>query len=263
VIEQKPKPLGVFSKQNIQFSNIEQPSNLKSESETKKVDFKEPSLDNEISKSVINKTDITPEDNKTYDDIEKINKNFDKSLDSSLYDDIDVDSDDLKIAEKILFDGYAETDVSIANFPDNKFTICSTSAEEIDLIQEIIFDICKEHETNDDRIDMPQTNIRAMNNALFIAISYRGMNKKELCENPIEYLNTIKKAIIKVDSFINEGNIKAAKELKDSLKKSLRNRVSKVRRLPTPVIDFISNEKNKFDKKISKIFSMKNIIPKS
>jgi len=254
------KPTGAFARQAKPLTDVSQapPAAI-----PVKEDFKEPSINEIRSAKRAVKPPVLKEDQEMEESVTSHNKALNRDNETSIYDDPTVNVDDLALVEKLLFDGYAETDVSIANMPDKKFTICTTSASELDLVQEIMYDICKEHETSDDRIDMPQTNIKAMNTALFIAISYRGMNQQELSSVAIEHLNTIKKAVIKVDDLMMAGDLESADKLRKSLKKALRNRAMRVRRLPTPILDFLSNEKYKFDKKIEIVMSTKNIIPKS
>lgn len=175
-----------------------------------------------------------------------------------------VDPNDLKLAEQLIFKGYAEYDVEIKNLPGNRFTICSTNAEEMAVIDEIIYEMLKNSEQDDGSIDIPQNNVNALRNAIFIAISYRGMNKKELMdEDGSCHLNTIKRAIIRVSELQNQGKIKESTELKKNLKECLIRRGTTVQRLATPIIDFLSSAKYEFDAKMLKIMSSKGLLPKS
>jgi hypothetical protein len=179
-------------------------------------------------------------------------------------DDDGITEADMKLAEQLIFNGYAEKDVEMESFKGKKFTICSTNAEEMDIIDDIAFDMIKSVKSNDDgTVDLPENHIRTMRNALLVALSYRGFNNKELSSDPLSYLNTLKKAIIKIGELCNDGEVIKASELKNSVKKALNKRASLVKRLPTPLIDFISGEKYKFDSRMSEIMNMKGIIPKS
>lgn len=199
------------------------------------------------------------QDQYTAEQADRINR----SLMGDDLDDIEIEEEDIKLAEKLIFDGYTEIDVKMDRFPDRSFTICSTNAEEISFIDEVIFDMVKGKETADGLIDLPQNHINTMRNALFVALGYRGKDKTELCENRIQHLNTIKKAIMRIGDLEMDGKLEEAIKLKDSLKSALKARAIKVKRLPTPVIDFLSAEKYKFDRKMYKIMTTKGVVPKS
>jgi len=224
-----------------------------------KQDYHEPSAE-EMHRKASTRPIPSKKDSYDEDQAAKINKSM---ADKDMYDDINVNSDDLKLAEKLIFDGFAETDVSMKNFPDRKFTLCSTNAEELGIMDEILFDMVKDHEKEDGMIDLPQNHISSMRSALFIALGYRGMDKQEICDTPGNYLNTIKKAVIKLTKLELDGNIKDAENLRISLKHALKTRAVEIKRLPTPLIDWLSGKKAEFDKKMYKIMCMENIIPKS
>ncbi|RLI55297.1 MAG: hypothetical protein DRP09_10245 [Candidatus Thorarchaeota archaeon] len=178
--------------------------------------------------------------------------------------DVEISDADVKLAEKMIFDGYAETEVSMDSFPDRKFTICSTNAEEIGMIDEIIFDVMKKHETKDGMVDIPQNKIQTLRNSIFIALGYRGPNGDDLCGvDRSRNLSVIKKAIIRRGDLENAGDMEKCEQLSEGLKQSILMRARKVQQMPTPLIDFISAEKYMFDKKMYKIMTMKGVVPKS
>jgi len=223
-----------------------------------KEDYHEPSAV-EIQKKAP-KPPQSKEDQYQEDAADKINKAM---AGEDLYDDIEVNEEDLKLAEKLIFDGFAETDVFMKNFPDRKFTICSTNAEELSVMDEILFDMVKNHEKADGMIDLPQNHMSSMRSALFLALGYRGMNKQEICSAPGQHLNTIKKAVIRLTKLELDGKMEEAEKLRVSLKHALKSRAIEIKRLPTPMIDWLSNKKVEFDKKMYKVMSTDNIIPKS
>lgn len=224
-----------------------------------KENFKEPSVEDVQKKAAIRKQ---PSKSEKYQDDQAnaINKAM---AGEDLYDDIEVDEKDLALAEKLIFDGFAETDVSMPNFSDRTFTICSTSAEELSIMDEVLFDMIKKHETVDSKIDLPQNHINSLRSALFLALGYRGMNKKELCPAASNQLNTIKKAVQRLTEQELAGNLDEAEKLRESLKHSLKTRGLMIKRLPTSLIDWLSGKKAEFDRKMYKVMSTKNIIPKS
>lgn len=175
-----------------------------------------------------------------------------------------ITAEDMKLAEQLIFRGYAETNIEMPNFPGRKFTICSTNAEEIAMIDDMAFDMVNDAKKNEDgTVDIPENHVRALRNALFVALSYRGCEGKELMSDPTYHLNTLKKAILTMNDYLNSGDLDSAQKLKASIKKALKMRGTAVKRLPTTLIDFLSSEKYKFDNKMSTIMSQKKILPKS
>ncbi len=172
--------------------------------------------------------------------------------------------EDIELAEQMIFKGFAEFDTEIDRFKGYKFTIGSTTAEEIAIIDEIVFDFVKRSEGSDGVVNLPQNNVQSFRNSLFIAISYRGMNQEELAkDNSSCHLNTIKKAVIRVSDLEDGGQLKEAETLKASLKKRLTQRATMVSRLATPIIDFLSEKKYEFDAKMLSIMTTPGILPKS
>lgn len=174
-----------------------------------------------------------------------------------------IDPKDLELAEQMIFNDYADFDVKMPNLPNIKFTICSTNAEEMSIIDELIFDMVKKFEDDKGVVELPQNHVQSMRNAIFVALSYRGKNKEELMSSIGTHLNTIKKGIVRATDLFNAGEVEQAEKLKVSLKKAIMDRAIKVKRLPTPIIDFLSSEKYEFDAKMNRIMSSKKMLPKS
>lgn len=175
-----------------------------------------------------------------------------------------ITAEEMSLAEQLIFKGYAEMDVELGAFPGKKMTICSTNADELGLIDDVVFEMVKNAKSNKDgTVDLPENHVTAMRNAVFVAISYRGIDGKELSPDVKYALNTIKKAVYKLNDLYGEGDLKAAEALKVSLRQAVLKRAMLVKRLPTTMIDFISRKKLWFDSKMSKIMEMKTIVPKS
>jgi len=201
-------------------------------------------------------------DNYTEHAVNQVNKAL-SDADQNL-EDIVIDENDIKLAERMIFDGYAETEVSMDNFPDTKFTICSTNAEELGVLDEIIFDLMKEKETEDGMVDIPQNKVQTFRNAMFIALGYRGRDEEDLCgPDRSRHLILIKKAIKRQGDLTMAGNVEKAEALNKSIKEAVTVRARRIMQLPTPLIDFLSAEKYKFDKKMFKIMTTKGVVPKS
>jgi hypothetical protein len=121
----------------------------------------------------------------------------------------------------------------------------------------------KKAEKDDGSVDLPQNHVQAMKNALYVSLSYRGMNKKEVMDDSNCHLNTIKEAIIRVSEFQLVGKLEDAEKVKSLLKKNLLKRAAQISRMAHPLIDFLSAEKQAFDMKMLKIMSTKELLPKS
>jgi len=244
------------------------PDNMKENTSPPKEDFKDPfSLQQEEISSRSSKPRSLP--NPSEIAAQNVNNAMSANaggldVDKELEDLDKISEADLEMAEKMIFEGYADFDVEIKNLKNCKVTICSTNAEEISFIDEILFDMVEASEHRDDgTVSLPQNHINSMRNALFLALSYRGMNKKELSPVSAYNLNAIKKAIIKVSELEDIGELEKAIKLKAALKTSLKKRATLIKRLPTTLIDFLSNEKYAFDSKMLKIMSSKGVLPKS
>lgn len=174
-----------------------------------------------------------------------------------------ISEEDLELAEQIVFKGYAEHDVIMPNLPGHNFTICTTSAEDMSVVDEILYDMVKDHEDENGAVDLPAQHVQTMRAALMLALGFKGMDGKDYCDEPINQILTIKRAVIKVKELEYAGEIDQAKKLMDSLKKSLKYRAIRIRRLPTPVVDFVSMKKYQFDSRMYSIMMSEQIIPKS
>jgi hypothetical protein len=177
---------------------------------------------------------------------------------------VKINPEDMKLAEQLIFSGYTESNVEMKNFPGKKFAICSTNAEEMGLIDEIVFEKIRSAKQNDDgTVELPENAIRAMRNSLYIALSYRGVNGVDISNEPTCHINTLKRAILKLGDLFNSGDLENGNKLKEQIKSAMLKRATLVKRMPTPLIDFITDEKFKFDAKMLRIMNEKNVIPLS
>lgn len=171
---------------------------------------------------------------------------------------------DVDLAEQLIFKGFAMTEAAPENFPDHKFSICSTSADDISLIDEMVFEYVKSKEDEKTgAVDLPDANVRAFRNALTLALCVRGEGDKDMCEIAIQQLSTIKRAIGKCRELELDGDIDSLNKLRSELKKALKKRAAKITSMPTQIIDFLSQKKFEFDSKMYTIMTTKGILPKS
>jgi hypothetical protein len=175
-----------------------------------------------------------------------------------------ITKEDIDLAEKLIFNGYAEKDVSMTNFPDRKFTITTTTPEEVNLVEEMVFEYIKSFEnakTGD--VDLPQSKVQSYRNALSLATSYKGMDGKDFCEQSIYQLQLIKRAVAACRKYEFEGEIQKAKDTRKELKDSMKYRAARIMAMSTQLIDFLNMMKFDFDNAMYRIMTTKHLIPKS
>ena len=172
--------------------------------------------------------------------------------------------EDIELLSQMVFKGYAEKVINIPNLKDAAITICTSSAEDVSLIDDIIFDIVKQYEVKDsDTLDIPQQYLTTMRHSVNMALYYKGINGVDICDNSNYQLQTIKSAIKKLSSHRSTGELEASKKLFELIKKSINARVSYIRQIPTVIIDFISNQKYRFDMDMNRVMNTSNALPKS
>jgi hypothetical protein len=216
---------------------------------------------NAVSKSLLNES----KEQKAIDQINSsVGIDQTKENEKELADIDSISEEDLKLAESMIFQNYAEKTVPIPNFKNHTITICTTSPEEIDIVDEMLFDMVKQKENKEtNSVDISDALVRSARNMYNLALGYKGMDEKDIShDNSCQSLNIIKKGIGKLSQYENEGNIKNFSEMKDSIKKAIRQRANVIKKSPTPVIDFISQSKYDFDQKMFNVMNSKNLLPK-
>lgn len=174
-----------------------------------------------------------------------------------------VSAEDLILAEELLFKGYAEKTFKNPNFENMSYTMCTTNADDVAIVDEMVFELAKKNEDSEGLIDLPESVIKNTRNIYTLALSYKGDNGADICTDKVSHLSIIKKAISKLSEYEVSGDIKGFKELRDSIKKSILKRSIEIRKRPTPIIDMLSNAKYKFDNTMYRIMDAKGILPKS
>ncbi len=170
------------------------------------------------------------------------------------------------LAEQMLFNGYASKDVVIPVFArkGTHVTVTTITAQEMSLVNQMVFDYIREAENKDGNLDIPEIEIAAYRSALTACLTFRGINGKDLCENDaVATLYQLKAGIKKANSLLSSGNIEKGESLITSVKQKVRYRVSQFKDLPTPVTDFISDERYRFEQRMFEVMNKEAILPKS
>lgn len=219
----------------------------------------------EQQKKLIEKTQkgIAPKIDQDQAMVENLNKSLSGEGGSDIDDEIiKISQDDLKLAEQLVFNSYAECNVEIKNFPGRKFTITSTNGEELGLIDEIVFEKIRSVKQNEDgSVELPQNAVSSLRNSLFIAMSFRGIDGNDISKDPICHINTLKRAIIKLGDVYNSGELQKAEELKKNIKQAMIKRATLVKRMPTALIDYLTGIKYDFDVRMLSIMNKKELLP--
>jgi len=271
---QRQSPAGIFDKRPSETvvgsvipsavpKDQPQPSPVQNRPLEPKPDF--PDVFKEQEKMIQNVRESAPKQNQEESEIEKLNQSLSGELKPLDEDIIKISPEDMKVAEQLIFNGYAETNIELPNFKDHFVTICSTNAEEHGMIDDIVFEKLRSSKQNaDGTVELPENAVRSLRKALFVAVSFRGIDGNDIAKaDAVCHLNTIKRAIIKLSEIYSAGEIPKGDEFKNEIKKAMLKRASMVRRQPTPIIDFITGKKYEFDVKMLRIMNEKNIIPLS
>jgi hypothetical protein len=174
-----------------------------------------------------------------------------------------ISEEDVGLAEEFLFNGYVEKTVSMSNLPKFKHTICTVTAEEMNLIDEIIYEEVRKNQDKDGKLNISEPQVQSLRNSLYIALSYKGRDGKDFVSEKVFEIDIIKKAFKRLSDMYVDGDLNAAQEFKQSLKNSVIKRAVRVRQFGTPLLDFISQKKYELDTKIFAIMNTDKIIPKS
>jgi hypothetical protein len=174
-----------------------------------------------------------------------------------------ITPEDLQMAEAMIFNGYAEMTVSVPNFSNHNITVCTTSPEDMDIIDEMIFDLVKQNEDpKNNTVNLSDNVVKSTRNVFNLSLSYKGMDGNDVHPDKTCQLNIIKKGISSLYNYEADGDLKGMSVMKDEIKKAIRKRSYMIKRLPTPMIDFISQKKYEFDRKMFNIMSQNNLISK-
>jgi hypothetical protein len=179
---------------------------------------------------------------------------------------LEITDEDEELAEQMLFKGFAKKDIVIPMFRKKGtfITVTTLSPQDMTVVNQVIYDMIREGEDEDGKMEIPQIEITTTKNAYTMALSYVGLNNTDICDDiPTAKLTSLKLAIKKYNELASIGDIQKADSLYNDLKNKLKIRVARFREIPTVIVDFISEEKYKFESRMYAIMSQEAIIPKS
>lgn len=174
-----------------------------------------------------------------------------------------ISEEDLSLAEALIFRGYAEKTVKFPQFKDHTITVTTTSPLEFDIIDELKFDLVKANEDKTTGIvNLSDAIVNSAENMYKLALGYVGMDNQDFCQDKSASLSIIKRAINTLDQIELSGDIEKLKKFKIEIKDAIRKRANVLKKVPTPMIDFISKTKYQFDDVMFKIMETPNIVSK-
>jgi uncharacterized alkaline shock family protein YloU len=175
--------------------------------------------------------------------------------------------EDLKMAEELIFRGYAERDVEI--IPGAKATIASMSAAEVELVNEMIYEyannIEKADAANKDKSESSGVSVKVIDGLqqmLFVSLGFKGFNGKDISPSTSRTLQMIKSGVRKMTDCEIDGDIAAFKEIRKELKKTIWARAAELKRMPVSITDSISKKRYDLEKMIFDLTSRDDLLPK-
>jgi len=179
---------------------------------------------------------------------------------------LEITDEDEELAEQMLFKGYAEKDVVIPALKrkGTYISICTMTPQDISIVNKIVYDMIRENEDEDGLMNIPDIEITNSKNSFTMALSYIGIDGVDLCEDIVTAkLATLKMAIKKYNELASIGEIDKAEGLLKDIVKNVTIREKMFKQIPTSIVDFISEQKFKFEDRLYSIMNQDAIIPKS
>jgi len=197
--------------------------------------------------------------------VDGINSQMSGNKDQVDFDEANAISDeDVKLAEELLFNGYVEKEVIMPHIPTIKHVICSVTAEEMNLIDDIIYEEAKKHSKADGTTDISESAIQTLRSSLYLAMSYKGSNGSDFVKDAKTlHIDIIKKAMKALSDRYVSGELESIDGFKTSIMEAVKKRAVRVRQFGTPLLDFLSSKKFEFDNKLFAVMNTEKIIPKS
>ena len=168
---------------------------------------------------------------------------------------------DIELAEQLLFNGFAQKDIEIGK--STKASFYTTNAAETELINELVFEFTKKHESQDGRIDAPQRAVDLLHQMYLLAISFRGFNGKDVSEARTRSLDLIKNACKTLNELELAGDLEKFGKLREEVKGAIKLRASEMKsKLAVATVDALSDKRFKFERTMFNIINKGDVFPK-
>ena len=168
---------------------------------------------------------------------------------------------DIELAEQLLFNGFAQKEVEIGK--STKAMFFTTNAAETEIINELVFEFTKKHETKDGRIDAPQRAVDLLHQVYLLAMSFKGFNGKDISEARTRSLDLIKSACKALNELELAGDLEKYGKLREEVKSAIKMRAAEMKnKLSVAAMDALSDKRFKFERTMFNIINKGDVFPK-
>ena len=168
--------------------------------------------------------------------------------------------DDLALAEELLFNGFCRKDIPLTK--KTKATFYSMNADEMEMINQLMFEFTKKHENKDGIVDVSQKSVDSLNALYVLAVSFRGFDGKDIAPSKSCSLEMLKSAFKQLAELEISGDIETHGKLSEEIKKVMKIRATYVRRKPTALIDVLTSKRYEFERVLYDILKRGDVYPK-
>jgi len=154
---------------------------------------------------------------------------------------------DYKLAEEVVFKGFASKEYSFGRDDGFKAVITTTTANEELIIDEIMSEFVA---------NTPSGNsLQHYMAIVMMALSLESLNGKPFPDNPRLSLQLLKAALKKLIEFERDGSIEKYGEQHTAIIKIVKARISYVKSMPTPVVDILAKKRSELENMVIKLLS--------
>jgi hypothetical protein len=168
-------------------------------------------------------------------------------------------AEDMKLAEEMLFRGYAERDYKV--LPNATITVVSMSSAEVELVNEIVYEFANKPGKKEDQ-GLSAKVVEGQQQMLLIALGFKGINGADISPAAGRHLSFIKAGFKRMGDAEVDGDIKKFNEVRAELKKVIWTRAAELKRVPVSFIDVIAKKRYEFERLMYDITSREDLIPK-
>jgi len=169
--------------------------------------------------------------------------------------------EDMRLAEELLFRGYAEKDFKI--LPNTTITITSMTSAATELVNEMVYEYASKKDEEGNAPDLSAKVVEGRQQMLLVALGFKGINGADISPASGRSLSFIKSGMKRMSDAEIDGDIKKFNETRAELKKIIWARASELKRIPVSIIDAVAKRRFEFERIMFEITSREDLIPKS
>jgi len=177
----------------------------------------------------------------------------------------DITEEDLKLAEDLLFNGFAEKTVSHSRFKNYTIKICSTTPAEYDIVDVATMRFIDSKKNSSGGVDLTDAIINSRRRLFLVALTVSEINGSDIIPNdPVLLARNVKTAVKKYETFCAKGELENASKQLESIISAINKRAHTISMsIPAQVVEWMSRQKADFDAMMSIVIGYENIVPKS